>query len=164
MGLLWSLRPVPGSKPGLRCAKCADDASSESTVSIISNRPSFLRMRKKNVQTPMEVTVSVYQGLHTQGFADLLPLSGVVVERWYMAPGVSRIPITEGGLTATLFLPSGERRVQREVSWGCNVDQNLCSDTGNVVKAFRLASSNDEINNTYRQQSKVADSHTHIML
>lgn len=82
MGLLWSLRPVPGSKPGLR-------------------------MRKKNVQAPMEVTISVYKGHQTQDFVDMLPLSGVMVERWYMAPGVSRIPITEDGLTATLFLPSG---------------------------------------------------------
>uniref|UniRef100_A0A3Q0QU77 Acyl-CoA thioesterase 19 n=1 Tax=Amphilophus citrinellus TaxID=61819 RepID=A0A3Q0QU77_AMPCI len=82
MGLLWSLRSVPGSKPGLR-------------------------MRKKNVQAPMEVTISVYKGHQTQGFADMVPLSGVMVERWYMAPGVRRIPITEDGLTATLFLPSG---------------------------------------------------------
>ncbi|KAG7219669.1 hypothetical protein INR49_018915 [Caranx melampygus] len=82
MGLLWSLRPVPGSKPGLR-------------------------MRKMNVQTPMEVTVSVYQGHQTEGFVDQVPLAGVVVERWYMAPGVRRIPITEDDLSATLFLPLG---------------------------------------------------------
>ncbi|XP_026030543.1 acyl-coenzyme A thioesterase 4-like isoform X1 [Astatotilapia calliptera] len=82
MGLLWSFRPIPGSKSGLR-------------------------MRKKNIQTPMEVTISVYQGHQTEGFADLVPLSGVAVERWYMAPGVRRIPVTEGGLTAALFLPSG---------------------------------------------------------
>ncbi|XP_034390282.1 peroxisomal succinyl-coenzyme A thioesterase-like [Cyclopterus lumpus] len=82
MGLMWSLRPVPGSKSGLR-------------------------MRKMNVQTPMEVTISVYQGHLTEGFVDQVPLAAVVVERWYMAPGVRRIPITEGGLTATLFLPSG---------------------------------------------------------
>ncbi|XP_050929066.1 peroxisomal succinyl-coenzyme A thioesterase isoform X4 [Lates calcarifer] len=82
MGLLWSLRPVPGSKPGIR-------------------------MRKMNVQTPMEVTISVYQGHQTEGFVDQVPLAGVLVERWYMAPGVRRIPITEGGLTATLFLPPG---------------------------------------------------------
>ncbi|XP_069019193.1 peroxisomal succinyl-coenzyme A thioesterase-like [Embiotoca jacksoni] len=82
MGLLWSLRPVPGSKPGLR-------------------------MRKKNVQTPMEVTISVYQDHQAENFVDLVPLAGVVVERWYMAPGVRRIPITEENLTATLFLPSG---------------------------------------------------------
>ncbi|XP_033490561.2 peroxisomal succinyl-coenzyme A thioesterase-like isoform X2 [Epinephelus lanceolatus] len=82
MGLLWSLRPVPGSKP-------------------------WLRLRKMNVQTPMEVTISVYEGHQTEGFMDQVPLASVVVERWYMAPGVRRIPITEDGLTATLFLPPG---------------------------------------------------------
>ncbi|TKS73838.1 Acyl-coenzyme A thioesterase 4 [Collichthys lucidus] len=82
MGLLWSVRPVPGSKPGVR-------------------------LRKVNVQTPMEVTISVYQGHQTEGFMDQVPLVGVLVERWYMAPGIRRIPITEDGLTATLFLPSG---------------------------------------------------------
>ncbi|XP_073327977.1 peroxisomal succinyl-coenzyme A thioesterase-like [Pagrus major] len=82
MGLLWSLRPVPGSKPGLR-------------------------LRKTNVQTPMEVTISVYQGHQTEGFMDQVPLASALVERWYMAPGVRRIPITEDGLTATLFLPPG---------------------------------------------------------
>ncbi|KAF0040309.1 hypothetical protein F2P81_006207 [Scophthalmus maximus] len=80
MGLLWSLRPVPGSKTGLR-------------------------MRKMNVQTPMEVTLSVYQGHMTEGFVDQVPLASVLVERWYIAPGIRRIPVTEGGLTATLFLP-----------------------------------------------------------
>ncbi|XP_039988249.1 peroxisomal succinyl-coenzyme A thioesterase-like [Xiphias gladius] len=82
MGLLWSLRPVPGSKPGLR-------------------------MRKMNVQTPMEVTISVYQGHQTEGFLDQVPLADVLVERWFMVPGVRRIPITEYKLTATLFLPPG---------------------------------------------------------
>ncbi|XP_033941543.1 peroxisomal succinyl-coenzyme A thioesterase-like [Pseudochaenichthys georgianus] len=82
MGLLWSLRPVPGSKTGLR-------------------------WRKMNVQTPMGVTILVYQGHQTEGFVDQVLLASVVVERWYMAPGVRRVPITEGRLTATLFLPSG---------------------------------------------------------
>ncbi|XP_063761435.1 peroxisomal succinyl-coenzyme A thioesterase-like isoform X2 [Eleginops maclovinus] len=82
MGLLWSLRPVSGSIPGLR-------------------------LRKVNVQTPMVVTISVYQGHQMGGFLDQVPLTSVVVERWYMAPGVRRVPITEGSLTATLFLPSG---------------------------------------------------------
>uniref|UniRef100_A0A1A7XC34 Acyl-CoA thioesterase 19 n=1 Tax=Iconisemion striatum TaxID=60296 RepID=A0A1A7XC34_9TELE len=82
MGLLWSLKPVSGSKTGLR-------------------------MRKKNVQTPMVVTISVYQGHQTDDVVDQVPLAAVVVERWYMAPGVRRIPVTEDGLTATLFLPAG---------------------------------------------------------
>ncbi|XP_029986473.1 peroxisomal succinyl-coenzyme A thioesterase-like isoform X2 [Sphaeramia orbicularis] len=81
MGLLWSLRPVPGSKP-------------------------HLRFRKMNVQTPMEVTISVYQG-HQTVFVDQVQLASVLVERWYMAPGVRRIPVTESNLTATLFLPPG---------------------------------------------------------
>ncbi|KAM4733524.1 peroxisomal succinyl-coenzyme A thioesterase-like isoform 2-T3 [Anableps anableps] len=82
MGLLWSLKPVPGSKPGLR-------------------------MRKKSVQAPMMVTITVYRGHLTEGFEDQVPLASVEVERWYMAPGVRRILVTEDGLTATLFLPSG---------------------------------------------------------
>nr|XP_033941559.1 acyl-coenzyme A thioesterase 1-like [Pseudochaenichthys georgianus] len=64
-------------------------------------------MRKMNVQTPMVVTISVYQGHQTEGFLDQVLLASVVVERWYMAPGVRRVPITDGKLTATLFLPSG---------------------------------------------------------
>ncbi|XP_074534357.1 peroxisomal succinyl-coenzyme A thioesterase-like isoform X1 [Halichoeres trimaculatus] len=82
MGLMWSLRPVPGSKP-------------------------WLRLRKMNIQTPMEFTISVFQGHQTEDFTDMKPLAAVAVERWYMAPGVRRVPITEDGLTATLFLPSG---------------------------------------------------------
>ncbi|KAM9753425.1 peroxisomal succinyl-coenzyme A thioesterase-like isoform 1-T1 [Menidia menidia] len=82
MGLLWSLRPVPGSKPGLR-------------------------MRKKNIQSPMVLMISVYQGHLCEGFGAGVPLAGVMVERWYMAPGVRRVPVTEDGLTAMLFLPSG---------------------------------------------------------
>ncbi len=38
---------------------------------------------------------------------DQVLLASVVVERWYMAPSVRRVPIIEDGLTATLFLPSG---------------------------------------------------------
>nr|XP_057942357.1 peroxisomal succinyl-coenzyme A thioesterase-like isoform X2 [Doryrhamphus excisus]XP_057942358.1 peroxisomal succinyl-coenzyme A thioesterase-like isoform X2 [Doryrhamphus excisus] len=82
MGLMWSLRPVPGSKPGLR-------------------------LRKMNVETPMEFTISVHGGYITEGFMDRVALASQVVERWYMAPGVRRIPVTENGLSATLFLPSG---------------------------------------------------------
>ncbi|KAM4618597.1 peroxisomal succinyl-coenzyme A thioesterase-like [Polymixia lowei] len=82
MGLLWSMRPVPGSRTGLR-------------------------LRKKDPKTPMEVTVSVYHGHLTEGFREQAVLASVLVERWYMAPGVSRVDITEDGLAATLFLPPG---------------------------------------------------------
>ncbi|XP_058502354.1 acyl-coenzyme A thioesterase 5-like isoform X1 [Solea solea] len=85
MGLLWSLRPVQGSKLGQRLVK-------------------------KNTQTPMEVTISVYQGHQTEGFMNQVPLACAVVERWYTTPGVRRIPITEEGLDAVLFLPPGPGR------------------------------------------------------
>ncbi|XP_037109787.1 peroxisomal succinyl-coenzyme A thioesterase-like [Syngnathus acus] len=81
MGLFWSIRPVPGSQPGLR-------------------------MRKKNVQIPMEFTISVYQD-HLSDFVDRVPLASQVLERWYVAPGVLRTPVTGQELTATLFLPAG---------------------------------------------------------
>lgn len=69
-----------------------------------------------NVMTPMEVKIAVYQGHQTEGFADRVPLAGVMVERWYLAPGIHRIEITEEDLSATLFRPSG--RTSLEVSCG----------------------------------------------
>lgn len=62
------------------------------------------------VLTPMVVTISVHQGHRTEGFLDATPLASRLVERWYMAPGVCRVPVTESGLSATLFLPSGRTR------------------------------------------------------
>lgn len=82
MGLLWSIRPVPGSRTGLR-------------------------LRKKDIHTPMLVHISVYQGHLSQSFKDQTALTSVVIERWYMAPGVRRVEFTEGGVTGTLFLPPG---------------------------------------------------------
>lgn len=66
-----------------------------------------------NIQTPMVFTVTVYQGHHTEGFADLAPLAAAEVERWYMAPGIRRIDVTEDGLTAAILLPPGRTRVCR---------------------------------------------------
>ncbi|CAI5636441.1 unnamed protein product [Oreochromis niloticus] len=80
MGLLWSMRPVPGSRPGLR-------------------------LRKMNVCTPMLVTISVHSG--HEGFRDQAPLASVLTERWYMAPGIRRININEQGVQGTLFIPPG---------------------------------------------------------
>ncbi|KAK7896809.1 hypothetical protein WMY93_022134 [Mugilogobius chulae] len=82
MGLLWSLRPIPGSRKGLR-------------------------LRKMNVTTPLLYTISVYSGHLTEGFRDLTPLASALIERWYMAPGVQRISIKEGVVNGTLFLPPG---------------------------------------------------------
>ncbi|XP_051805779.1 acyl-coenzyme A thioesterase 1-like [Acanthochromis polyacanthus] len=80
MGLLWSMCPVPGSRKGLR-------------------------LRKLNVCSPMLVNISVHSG--HEGFRDQTPLASVLIERWYMAPGVKRIDVRERGLKGTLFLPPG---------------------------------------------------------
>ncbi|KAM3858938.1 acyl-coenzyme A thioesterase 3-like [Diretmus argenteus] len=80
MGLLWSMHPVPGSRPGIS-------------------------WRKKDVHTPMVVLISVYRGHVVEGFNEQPPMASVVTERWYMAPGVQRIDIEERGVRGTLFLP-----------------------------------------------------------
>uniref|UniRef100_A0A3P8TS62 Acyl-CoA thioesterase 17 n=1 Tax=Amphiprion percula TaxID=161767 RepID=A0A3P8TS62_AMPPE len=77
MGLLWSMCPVPGSHKGLR-------------------------LRKLNMCSPMLVNISVHSG--HEGFRDGAPLASVLVERWYMAPGVKRIDVQEKGLLY-LFSP-----------------------------------------------------------
>ncbi|XP_076578506.1 peroxisomal succinyl-coenzyme A thioesterase-like [Chaetodon auriga] len=82
MGLLWSMRPVPGSRQGLR-------------------------LRKKDVCSPMLVNISVHSGHIAEGFRQRPPLASALIERWYMAPGVQRISIKERGVQGTLFIPPG---------------------------------------------------------
>ncbi|KAF1372179.1 hypothetical protein PFLUV_G00262490 [Perca fluviatilis] len=82
MGLLWSMRPVPGSREGLR-------------------------LRRRNVCSPLLVNISVYRGHVVEGFREQAPLASSLTERWYMAPGVQRTQIREKGVRGTLFLPPG---------------------------------------------------------
>ncbi|KAK2867428.1 hypothetical protein QQF64_023113 [Cirrhinus molitorella] len=82
MGLLWSMRPVPESKPGRR-------------------------FQKKNVQTPIKVVFSVYEEHLAKGFKHRTPLTSVTAERWYLAPEVQRVEVTVGEIKGTLFIPPG---------------------------------------------------------
>ncbi|KAK2892625.1 hypothetical protein Q8A67_012613 [Cirrhinus molitorella] len=82
MGLMWSMRPIPGSRHGLR-------------------------LRMKDIFTPMVVNISVYSGHLSQGFSQQMPLASRVTERWYIAPGVKRVDIRDKEVRGTLFLPSG---------------------------------------------------------
>ncbi|KAJ8412083.1 hypothetical protein AAFF_G00143500 [Aldrovandia affinis] len=90
MGLFWSMLPAPGEREGLR-------------------------LRKRNVETPYTVQVSLLNGhvsspavkSHGQGRGEGEELAAVTVERWYMAPGVRRVEVRERGLVGTLFLPPG---------------------------------------------------------
>ncbi|XP_061617340.1 peroxisomal succinyl-coenzyme A thioesterase-like [Phyllopteryx taeniolatus] len=80
--LLWSMRPVPGSRTGLR-------------------------LRKRDARSPALFTVSVYDGHVGRDFADRRPLAEVLAERWYVAPGVRGVDVRERGVRGTLFIPSG---------------------------------------------------------
>ncbi|KAJ8358535.1 hypothetical protein SKAU_G00150600 [Synaphobranchus kaupii] len=90
MGLFWSLHPAPGEREGLR-------------------------LRKKNMETPYTVQVSLLNGhvtshgvrSHDEGQAKEEELASVTLERWYTAPGVRRVEIREEGLVGTMFLPPG---------------------------------------------------------
>ncbi|KAL2102597.1 hypothetical protein ACEWY4_001765 [Coilia grayii] len=82
MGLLWSMRPIPGSRQGLR-------------------------LRKRDIMSPMVVNISIFSGHMTQGFSEKDALAMVVTERWYLAPGVRRVDVREQGVKGTLFIPPG---------------------------------------------------------
>ncbi|XP_037342978.2 peroxisomal succinyl-coenzyme A thioesterase-like [Pungitius pungitius] len=82
MGLLWSMRPIPGSCKGLR-------------------------LKKTNVCTPQLVHISVYDGHVEEGFTERPPLASVLSERWFMGPGVRRVEVQEKGVRGTLFIPPG---------------------------------------------------------
>lgn len=73
-----------------------------------------LRLRKKHVETPYTVDVSMLEGhisplnsckdKQSNGEHELATVS---LQRWYMVPGVRRIEIRQNGVVGTLFLPPG---------------------------------------------------------
>lgn len=66
----------------------------------------FWRLIKRDVQTPFVVELEVLDGHEPDGGR---LLARAVHERHFMAPGVRRVPVREGSVRATLFLPPGER-------------------------------------------------------
>lgn len=71
--------------------------------SLRSKTP-YKRLAKRNVLTPFCVDLEVYEG-----HGDMSRLLGKCThERSFLAEGVKRIPVREGRLKATLFLPPGE--------------------------------------------------------
>lgn len=81
MGLFWSLKP---KKP-------------------------FSRLLKRDVSTPLEFTVALYDSVHF-GFESegAECQSRQTVQRWFSAPGVQRQKIRTGSIRGALFLPPGE--------------------------------------------------------
>ncbi|KAM4854054.1 acyl-coenzyme A thioesterase 6 [Thomomys bottae] len=80
MGLLWALQP---DKP-------------------------FWRLVKRDVQTPFALELEVLDGHEPAGPDGGRVLARAVHERHFMAAGVRRVPVREGRVRATLFLPPGE--------------------------------------------------------
>ncbi|EDL81473.1 rCG20852 [Rattus norvegicus] len=64
----------------------------------------FWRLVKRDVQTPFVVELEVLDGHEPDGRR---LLAQAVHERHFMAPGVRRVPVREGRVRATLFLPPG---------------------------------------------------------
>lgn len=65
----------------------------------------FWRLVKRDVQTPFVVELEVLDGHEPDGGR---LLARAVHERHFMAAGVRRVPVREGRVRATLFLPPGE--------------------------------------------------------
>ncbi|XP_051004901.1 acyl-coenzyme A thioesterase 6 isoform X4 [Acomys russatus] len=65
------------------------------------------RLVKRDVQTPFVVELEVLEGHEPEGGRQL---AKAVHERHFMAPGVRRVPVREGRVRATLFLPPGKDR------------------------------------------------------
>ena len=85
MGLLWSMKPEPGQRKGVR-------------------------LLKSDVTKPYVVEVKCYNGHITphESLASLRPLSSATFQKWYMADGVKRIPVREGRIRGSLFIPPGD--------------------------------------------------------
>ncbi|KAL9979728.1 hypothetical protein ACROYT_G017435 [Oculina patagonica] len=83
MGLLWSMKPAPGQRKGIR-------------------------LMKSDVTKPYNIVLNCFDGHVTSHESSLQPLSSETFQKWYMADGVKRIPVREGRIRGTLFLPPGE--------------------------------------------------------
>ena len=83
MGLLWSMKPAPGQRKGVR-------------------------MMKSDVTKPYNIFLNCFDGHLTLHESSLQPLSSGTFQKWYMADGVKRIPVREGRIRGTLFIPPGD--------------------------------------------------------
>ena len=83
MGLLWSMKPAPGQRKGIR-------------------------LMKLDVTEPFNVALKCFDGHITPQQSSLQPLSSGTFQKWYMADGVKRIPVREGRIRGTLFIPPGD--------------------------------------------------------
>ncbi|XP_009480016.2 acyl-coenzyme A amino acid N-acyltransferase 2-like [Pelecanus crispus] len=68
----------------------------------------FRRLVKRDVAgSPFLVRLEVFDGLSLITGPQDQPLASCEAERWYLGPGVQRLPIREGRVRGALFLPPG---------------------------------------------------------
>ncbi|KAM6308441.1 bile acid-CoA:amino acid N-acyltransferase-like [Aegotheles albertisi] len=68
----------------------------------------FRRLVKRDVAgSPFLVHLEVFDGLRLEVTPQERPLATCEAERWYVGPGVQRVPIKEGRVRGALFLPPG---------------------------------------------------------
>lgn len=88
MGVFWSLKPEPGQRSGRR-------------------------LLKWNVETPLVFRFYLLLGHVTptefleESFMAANSVSECTCQRWYLQPGVTRVPVEGGKLKGTLFIPKG---------------------------------------------------------
>lgn len=69
----------------------------------------FRRLVKRDVAgSPFLVLLEVFDGQELLVSPPRPPLAACEAERWYAAPGVRRVPVREGRVRGTLYLPPGE--------------------------------------------------------
>ncbi|XP_078367149.1 bile acid-CoA:amino acid N-acyltransferase-like [Oculina patagonica] len=83
MGLLWSMKPAPGQRKGIR-------------------------LMKSDVTKPYNVELKCFDDHISPNETPSQLLSNVTFQKWYMADGVKRIPVREGRIRGTLFIPAGD--------------------------------------------------------
>lgn len=84
MGLLWSMKPAPGQRKGLRLVK-------------------------RDVTKPFIVELKCFDDhISSSKGPSEQPLSSVTFEKRYMADGVTRIVVNDGLFHGTLFIPPGD--------------------------------------------------------
>lgn len=64
------------------------------------------RLIKKDVNTPMIVNIQVFPGTHMENNLPEKPVSEIQVQRFFLRPGVKRIPLT-GKFKGAIFIPEG---------------------------------------------------------
>ena len=84
MGMFWSMAPSPGQRAGLRYSK-------------------------KDVTTPQDITLSVYNGhVNTvEDFDQVEPIGETVVQKTYMAANVERQKVNHGRIRGMMYKPKG---------------------------------------------------------